>query len=256
MNPRPLGYEGVDGVEPRPARSKGAEPARVSVPGFLAPTGCFWLPYGDTSGTAILASATLTEAKEQRLTLAGRYVLDGLSFKQALIRAGYSDQTARCPKANGLSAKRCVELALQEGKEALPTTLRTSARKLLAQRIDKALERPEGESLTACARAVETVEKVFAGAEEPKRQIAPRSFEDRMEFVLNLAVVCISNSGETPVLAAARLARGNEELAGMFVEAWTERTRQGRALEGCSDSASDDRSARGVEPVGNYEANQ
>ena len=73
--------------------------------------------------------------------------------------------------------------------------------------------------------------------------------------VLSLAVVCISNSGETPVLAAARLARGNEELAGMFVEAWTERTRQGPALEGGSDSASDDRSARRVEPVGNYEGN-
>ena len=103
----------------------------------------------------------MTDAKEQRMTLAGRYMLDGLSFKEALIRAGYSEQTARCPKANGLSAKRCAELALQDGQETLPAALRGSARELLQKKLGSALDDPETVSLTAAARAVETVERVL-----------------------------------------------------------------------------------------------
>jgi hypothetical protein len=161
----------------------------------------------------------MTEAKEQRMILTGRYILDGSSFKQALIRAGYSQQTARCPKANGLSAKRCVEMALQEGKEALPATLRQSTRKLLARRVEQALERPEGESLTACARALEAVERVFAGSDEPRGDTAPRSLQERTQFIVNLALVLISRTGEDPVRAAARIAGGNEDLAHMIVKA-------------------------------------
>jgi len=129
----------------------------------------------------------MNEAKAQRLTLAGRYMLgDGLSFKQALIRAGYSEQTARCPKANGLSAKRCAELALRDGKEALPAALRSSARELLQKKLGSALDDPETVSLTAAARAVETVERVYGHVDEGSAPDA-RSFVDRLEWLTALS---------------------------------------------------------------------
>ena len=123
----------------------------------------------------------MTEAKEQRMILAGRYQLEGLSHKQALIRAGYSEQTARCSKANGLSAKRCIELALKEDKRALPATLRVSARKLFQKKLDAGLDDPDTVSLTAAARAAETVEKVYSHSDENK-DLNARSFADRLKW--------------------------------------------------------------------------
>ena len=126
----------------------------------------------------------MTEAKEQRMMLAGRYLLhDGLSFKQALIQAGYSEQTARCPKANGLSAKRCAELALKDGKQVLPAALRVQARELLQIKLDEAKNDPEKVTLTAAARAVETVEKVWSHSDEGVETDA-RSFADRLKWLI------------------------------------------------------------------------
>ena len=124
----------------------------------------------------------MTEAREQRLTLAGRYVIEGLSFKQALMKAGYSEQTARCSKANGLSAKRCVELALKDGRETLPATLRASARELLQKKLDAAMDDPESVSLTSAARATEVVEKVYGHSDEGIESDA-RSFADRLKWL-------------------------------------------------------------------------
>ena len=128
----------------------------------------------------------MTDAKEQRMILAGRYMLEGVSFKQALIRAGYSEQTARCPKANGLSAKRCAELALQDGQQTLPATLRLSARELFQKKLDAGLDDPETVSLTAAARAVETVEKVYGHSDE-NREPDARSFADRLRWLHTVA---------------------------------------------------------------------
>ena len=126
-------------------------------------------------------------AKEQRMILAGRYMLgDGLSFKQALIQAGYSEQTARCPKANGLSAKRCAELALKDGRQVLPATLRVSARELFQKKLDAGLADPETVSLTAAARAVETVERVYSHSDE-NQEPGPRSFVDRLQWLHTVA---------------------------------------------------------------------
>ena len=123
----------------------------------------------------------MTESKEQRMILAGRYQLEGLSLKQALIKAGYSEQTARCPAANGLSAKRCIELALKDGKETLPATLRASARELLQKKLDAAMDDPESVSLTSAARATEVVEKVYGHSEE---RIEPaRTFAERLKWM-------------------------------------------------------------------------
>ena len=75
----------------------------------------------------------MTEGKEQRIIMTGHYMIsDGLSFKQALIRVGYAEQTARCPKANGLSAKRCAELALKEDKQSLKSGYILSFRRICA----------------------------------------------------------------------------------------------------------------------------
>lgn len=128
----------------------------------------------------------MTESKEQRMTLAGSYVIEGLSFKQALIKAGYSEQTARCSKANGLSVKRCIELALKDGKGTLPAALRSSARELLQKKLDAGLDDPDTVSLTAAARAAETVEKVYSHSDEGSVQQDARSFADRLKWVVAL----------------------------------------------------------------------
>ena len=140
----------------------------------------------------------MIEAKEQRMILAGRYMLDGSSFKQALIQAGYSEQTARCPKANGLSAKRCAELALKDGKEALPATLRVSARKLFQKKLDAGLDNLDTVSLTAAARAAETVEKVYGHSGEDGVKEDARSFADRLEWVTDLFAEMRRRGIDTP----------------------------------------------------------
>ena len=136
----------------------------------------------------------MTEAKEQRLILAGRYQLEGLSHKQALIKAGYSEQTARCSKANKLSAKRCIELALKDGKETLPAALRASARELFQKKLDAGLDDPDTVSLTAAARAAETVEKVYSHSDENKEPGA-RSFAERLKWLQDLTAA-LNRRGE------------------------------------------------------------
>ena len=129
----------------------------------------------------------MTEAKEQRMILAGRYMLDGNSFKQALIRAGYSEQTARCSKANKLSAKRCIELALKDGQQTLPAALRGSARELLQKKLDSALDKPDTVSLTAAARATEIVEKAYGGRDDQHGKTTARDFTARLEWLVQVS---------------------------------------------------------------------
>ncbi len=121
------------------------------------------------------------------MILAGRYQLEGLSFKRALMKAGYSESTARCPQLNGLNAKQCVELALKDGKETLPATLRASARELLQKKLDAAMDDPESVSLTSAARATEVVEKVYGHSEE---RIEPaRTFAERLKWMQGVTAV-------------------------------------------------------------------
>jgi len=154
----------------------------------------------------------MTEAKEQRLILAGRYQLEGLSFKQALIKAGYSEQTARCPTANDLSAKRCIELALKDGKETLPATLRASARELFQKKLDAGLDDPDTVSLTAAARAAATVEKVYSHTDENKEPGA-RSFADRLKWLTEVGRV-LQSRGEAVTVDAVVIDAEPEDSAG------------------------------------------
>ena len=149
----------------------------------------------------------MTDAKEQRMILAGRYMLDGLSLKQALMKAGYKESTARCPQLNGLNAKQCVELALKDGKETLPATLRASARELFQKKLDAGLDDPDTVSLTAAARAAETVEKVYSHSDENKEPDA-RSFADRLKWMQ--AVTAALNRREN-VIDAVVIDAGPEE---------------------------------------------
>ena len=47
--------------------------------------------------------------REIRLAQAGSFLLAGDSMKRALVKAGFSESTARAPKRNGLSADQCLE---------------------------------------------------------------------------------------------------------------------------------------------------
>ena len=109
-------------------------------------------------------------AKRERMILAGKLMIgEGISFFRALTRVGYSKFTARTPAQHGLYAKECVRLALQEDHETEPATLRESARKLFNRRLEVALEDPAKESLTSVSRALETCERSYGGAQDPRR---------------------------------------------------------------------------------------
>ena len=154
-------------------------------------------------------SKEITSSKRARQILAGRYMLgEGLSLKKALIKAGYSENTARTPGQHGLSAKVCIELALQEDRETTPATLVESSRELLKRRLEVALENPRRESLTAVSRTIEAVERSYRGAQDPSGSSpGPRTYADRLVFIAGLVCVQIQ-PGEGPAAAVARLHEG------------------------------------------------
>ena len=125
----------------------------------------------------------MTDAKKQRKILAGRYMLgEGLSLKQALIKAGYSEQTARCPAANDLSAEACIEMALQSDKKVNPATLTESVKKLLLKRILDADAKKE--SLSGIARTLEILEKWYGDRRpRPHHMDEPAEFVDKVEWL-------------------------------------------------------------------------
>ena len=67
-------------------------------------------------------------------------------------------------------------------KHRKETALRLSARELLKKKLDAGLDDPETVSLTAAARAAETVEKVYTHSGENKEPDA-RSFVDRLKWM-------------------------------------------------------------------------
>ena len=183
----------------------------------------------------------MKESKEQRLILAGKYMLDGLSFKRALMSAGYAESVARTPKAHGLSAKVCVQLALQADQEAIPATLRIKARNLLSRALDEA--DPRKTSLTAIARATETVERLASTAENPPKQSGPRSWAERIDWMAGLMLEYARRTGKPVIEIVAVSTRGDDELAGTLLDA-VEKAQAGQLTHGGETTGSEDGVAR------------
>jgi len=102
---------------------------------------------------------------------------EGLSLKQALIKAGYSEQTARCPGSHGLSAEECFDSLKESEGKALPATIREDTRKLLQKAVRRA--DPVKTSLASIARTAEIVERWYGEG----RRMAPDYSKDAGEFV-------------------------------------------------------------------------
>ena len=94
-----------------------------------------------------------------RKAMAGKYLLEGLSLKQALIRAGYAESTASTPKQHDLSAEACLREAGKLDPEADPRTLLSCARNTLLQKLQSI--DPRKESLSSVARVVDIAEKHY-----------------------------------------------------------------------------------------------
>ena len=162
-------------------------PFRVSCP-FVRPWGT--LESGRRVGsqgergrrrrTGIWQSAVTNISKgpiNSRKALAGTYLLEGLSLKQALIKAGYAESTASTPKQHGLSAEECLREAGKLDPSADPMTLLASARKLLQRKLE--LADPRRESLSSVARVTDIAEKHYGRGQYHVVVQAARPFAER-----------------------------------------------------------------------------
>jgi len=149
------------------------------------------------------------------MTEAGRLILQGSSLKQALIKVGFSESTARCPKLNNLNAEQCVKLALDSDETTNPSKLRESANKLFQKTLDTA--DPEKTGLVAAARAAEIAGKIDhrAGQHEPQR---PRSLEERIHAAALLILQC-EGRGMNRVHLIAELSEGDSDIVEMMLNA-------------------------------------
>ena len=111
-----------------------------------------------------------------RKAMAGKYLLERLTLKQALIKAGYAESTARTPGQHGLSAEACLREAGKLDPEADPRTLLSCARNTLLQKL-RSID-PRKESLSAVARTVDVVERHFRYSGQIEVQ-GKRSFVER-----------------------------------------------------------------------------
>ncbi len=109
-----------------------------------------------------------------------------LSLFAALVAAGYSETTARCPGANGLSAIRCIEEAWKLHPEAKPRQLLAKTRKLLNRRLDSALA-SDTLSDVSLIQLASLAEKNYAGQAAGGGDLGDaRSFAARCRWVTDL----------------------------------------------------------------------
>jgi hypothetical protein len=133
-----------------------------------------------------------------RAALAGLYLLQGHgSLKACLERAGFSEETARCSKAHGLTEKDCLRALEQWNNEATPSRLVKTARERAVQALD--LMDPATVPVQHLARFVEMIEK-FHG----DRQIQPLAdaarAADRLTVVFNLVTMMRDRGIMAPTL--------------------------------------------------------
>ena len=133
-----------------------------------------------------------SKVKNHRKALAGKYMLEGDTQKQALIKAGFAESTAAKPKANGLTADRCIPGALAvEGVEGSQKLIQATRRAYLhkLERISRSDKSIDDIRLGELARALDTIEKYHgAGVGDAAVLDDVRSFADRLRWLKALAV--------------------------------------------------------------------
>jgi len=119
-----------------------------------------------------------------RRARAGLFVLQGMSLKQALMKAGYAEVTARAPTANGLTAERCLLEASKLDKSSDPGTMLEAARRLGLRQVRAWLKLGDSRltdkvGALAIPRLVETIERYHGAADVAAVERESRSFVDR-----------------------------------------------------------------------------
>ncbi len=119
-----------------------------------------------------------------RRARAGLFVLQGMSLKQALLKAGYSEHTARAPKAHGLTAERCLLESSKLDKSSDPGTMLEAARRLGLRQVRAWLDKSDAQltdkvGALAIPRLVETIERYHGSVDVRAIERESRSFVDR-----------------------------------------------------------------------------
>lgn len=151
------------------------------------------MPKRDKDGVQIqanpLADPKLKKAPgvNIRRARAGVFIYEGLSLKQALISAGYSETTASTPTQHGLTAETCLTEAAKLDKRYDPATILRGSRRLTKRLVDAWNAKPDAaltEKVGALAipRLVETIER-YHGAVKADDTSESRTFVQRAFIV-------------------------------------------------------------------------
>ena len=129
-----------------------------------------------------------TRSINHRKALAGKYLMQGAIYKDALIKAGYSPSTARCPERNNLNVEQCLKELQKldpapDTKEILQSARRVFSRKLLELHDDTKLSKTR---IGEIAKVVDVAEK-YHGATANHGTGTARGFVDRLQWLADVA---------------------------------------------------------------------
>ena len=174
------------------------------------------------------------QTRKLRMIAAGKSVLEGLSFKQALMKSGFSESTARTPKQHGLDAEECAKLALAEDSEVPASNLRRDARKLLQETIANA--DPKKIGVLAAAKTAEVTEKLGRFDPDPRELPRERSLAERLEWMARV-VLELARRRQVHYTVIAVEVGGNQATAQAIMDA-AERMIGSEAAEGAQETLS------------------
>lgn len=126
-----------------------------------------------------------------RMARAGQFILDGMSTKRALIKAGFATSTASAPKANNLSAERCIlEFSRLSGgnnpRNLLSETRAVGLRQIRAFAALPDASLTKGEAVRVIPRLLETMERYHGEKSSAPPVSLDRTFAERAADVIDV----------------------------------------------------------------------
>ena len=124
-----------------------------------------------------------------RKAIAGIYLAEGATQKEALTRAGFAPGTARAPH-KGLRAAQCIAEAEKLDSAGIVSRLPRLIRSKLAAAIEDT--DPNSANLQRLVRAADHIEKFHGAGKDQLPESGPRGVKtiiERLEFVQNLTII-------------------------------------------------------------------